>query len=138
MRNKSICICVTNSLLSLFLSFPPCFSFLISLPFYNHLLYTAIESSTRNIVGGARTTSHWCAAFLFHLIILKNDPWPTKAAITCTNDGEKSLASHQCFRIGTTDDSKTMLFSIFDEYRRNECGIESFHRPLDRVVSSLP
>lgn len=64
------------------------------------------------------------AAFPFHLIILKNDPWPTKAAITCTNDGEKSLAL-PCRNHRRQQDYG--FFSIFDEYRRNECGIESFH-----------
>lgn len=115
------------------------FSHLASLfGFYSRSLCTATKTVNAKYCRWRRALGR-CAAPPFHLIILKNDPWPTKAAITCTNDGEKSLVSRRRFRVGTIDDSRTMaFFSIFDEYRGNERGIESFHRRLGRVVSSLP
>lgn len=138
MRNKSGCICVTNFFLSLSLSV---FLFPSRSPFLGFIVARCIprpEPSTRNIVGAARTT-----------LLMRG------ASFSPDNFEERPLANKGCDNLykwrrkivgfSSTLPCRNLLrqqdygfFSIFDEYRGNEYGMESFHRRLDRVVSSLP
>jgi len=117
------------------------FSFSVSLSF--RILCTSATKivNVRNIVGTRIMLAH--GAFLFQLIIqliLKNDP--------CANDSEENLLTRYLSReilqsskfpkasesLTTTVTVFLFFFLIFDEYHRDERGMESFHRRFSRAV----